>query len=335
MVTRFGNNQESSMRGAVMWAKAGLAVLLLYVLSRMGTIDFRPLAGAWNHIPVLLASAALLFAGVVIGAVRWAILLRVAGIAISVITVFRLQLIGTMFCVFLPGAAGGDAARAAYLCRVLPAQRTTGLTALAVDRLFSLFGLVALTGLLLLASAMDIAAHPMLVFYAKLTAGALALAAVLTVIVYVVALRLKVPVFPHEWLERLRPFMRQIRDAILLYGRHWIGILACAFLSVFGCFVVVVGIVILSRIFSFAPEAHVTALAGTLGNISSAIPLTPGGIGIGEAMFGRVCADLASSTAPYATIYLAFRILMALVSLVGIIPYIFFDPARERALIHA
>ena len=49
----------------------------------------------------------------------------------------------------------------------------------------------------------------------------------------------------------------------------------------------------------------ISALAGVVGNVSSAIPLSPGGLGIGEAVFAKVCLELGSAFAPYSTIYLA------------------------------
>ncbi len=318
------------MRSAVMAGKVVLAIALLAIMAHADIIDIHPLAGMWNHKLFLLLGVICLFGGLVIGAARWGILLRTAGVQVEIMTVFRIQLIGSLLSTFLPGSAGGDAARATYLYMALPSGRTLGLMALAVDRLFSLFGLVALTGILLIADIQDISLHPVLGLYARLSAVSLAVMAPAIGVLYAMALRFRMPVQGIKWIEYLRPYGRQVRKAVLLYGQHWLSMVVCAILSIAGSFIVVTGIVIIARAFDFSPGTWVTALAGTLGNISSAIPLTPGGIGIGEAVFAKVCADMAGRAAPYASIYLAFRMVMALVSLSGVYAFLSFQPARHR-----
>jgi uncharacterized protein (TIRG00374 family) len=323
-----------ALRGiALALGKAALAVLLIYGLSKSGALDFRSVGGLWSNGVRLLISALLLLGGILVSGVRWALLLRAAKLHLKTTAVLQLQLIGSLFSNCLPGAAGGDAIRAVYLFRLLPTNRTTALVALIVDRLFSLVGLVMLAAIMVLANIQEIAAHPVLGFYARLVAGVLAAAAIVVCVLYILALRFQVPITSVRWIERFRPLGRQLRTAIIVYGQRWKTLAACTLLSIVASGTVVLGIVVLSGAFDFAPATRITALAGTLGNISSAVPLTPGGIGIGEAMFGRVCADLGSISAPFATIYLAFRVTMAIVSLSGFLAYLSFDPKRYRSAI--
>ena len=59
-------------------------------------------------------------------------------------------------------------------------------------------------------------------------------------------------------------------------------------------------------------------LGGFIANIANTIPLTPGGLGIGEGAFDQVCRMLESkpSGAAYGSIFLAFRTATIIVYLV-------------------
>lgn len=280
----------------------------------------------------MLALVALcLFAGIAISALRCAILLRASGFTISTLTVFRLQLIGALFSNVLPGATGGDAVRILYLCRILPTHRTTGILALAIDRFFSLFGLVSLTGILLWLNFSDATNHPVLITYAQWVSIIFGIFVCAALAVFLFARFVPIPVFIEKYIARIRPHLSQVRRAVLVYRQHIPSLIFCMMLSVVASYVVVLGIALLAQTFTFAPSMQVTALAGALGNISSAIPLTPGGIGIGEAVFAKICKDLADVAAPYATIYLVFRVMMVVVSLPGIFTYLTFNTANNRA----
>jgi glycosyltransferase 2 family protein len=216
------------------------------------------------------------------------------------------------------------------LFRLLPSHRTTGLLILAMDRLFSLVGLVVLTGIFLWTNSAQVESNATLARYIQFVNDALIILAFTCVITCLAAMYLKIPALSQQ-LERWRPQLRQIRATVIFFSRQWVCLLGCMALSVLASFVVIMGMVAISKAFTFSPDFYVISLAGILGNISSAIPLTPGGIGIGEAVFAKVCYDLTARMAPYATIYLVFRMMMALVSLPGLWIYLTFDLSANTA----
>jgi uncharacterized membrane protein YbhN (UPF0104 family) len=126
----------------------------------------------------------------------------------------------------------------------------------------------------------------------------------------------------------VRPVAHQLREAVVLVMGHWTAMLLCAVLSVVASGIVAFGIAIIGSAFAFGPSPAIAALSGLIGNVSSAIPLSPGGLGIGEAVFAKVCIELGSAFAPYATIYLAFRILMMLVSFSGGLVWLTYSHGR-------
>lgn len=84
----------------------------------------------------------------------------------------------------------------------------------------------------------------------------------------------------------------------------------------------VIGVIIIAQIFDYSINKWIIGIASIFGNISSVIPLTPGGLGIGEAVFSNICINLSGSVFPYATIYFTFRIGMFIVNIPGLLCYL-------------
>ena len=73
------------------------------------------------------------------------------------------------------------------------------------------------------------------------------------------------------------------------------------------------------------------AIAAALGQLSSTIPVTPSGIGVGEAVFDRVCRFLAGESVVFgfASLFLLFRVLSIIAYTPGLIALMFVPrPAR-------
>ena len=314
-----------------MLAKLAIAVGILYFLLARGSIELGSLLTTLAHnVPLALACMVLLMAGLLIGAVRWWLILRAAEIRLGYKKVASLTLIGAFFSTWLPGAVGGDVARALYLVRSLGSSRTTALLTIVIDRAFALAGLLGAATLLMLSVWQQGNRQPVLTFYLWLCLGAIAVCTAGGLLVFVVARCVHIPVWPH-WLSKLRPVAHQLREAVVLLLGHWTAMLVCAVLSIVASGVVAFAIAVIGSAFTFGPTPAITALGGVVGNVSSAIPLSPGGLGIGEAVFAKVCIELGSAFAPYATIYLAFRILMMLVSFSGGLVWLTYSIKRPNA----
>ncbi|MCG2595605.1 flippase-like domain-containing protein [Ramlibacter sp. XY19] len=315
-----------------MLAKLAIAIGILYFLLVRGSIAFGSLLTTLvGNVPIALGCMGLLLAALLIGAVRWWLILRVAGIRLGYRQVASLTLIGSFFSTWLPGAAGGDAARALYLFRSLGQSRTTAVLTIVIDRVFALTGLLGAATLLMLVVWQQGDRHPVLTFYLSLCLGAIAVCMAGGLALFGMARFVKVTDWPY-WLRKLRPFAHQLRETVVLVMGHWPAMLVCTLLSVLASAIVACGIALIGSAFSFGPPPMISALAGVVGNVSSAIPLSPGGLGIGEAVFAKVCLELGSTFAPYSTIYLAFRILMMLVSFSGGLVWLTYSAKRSDEL---
>lgn len=79
--------------------------------------------------------------------VRWYVLVRGQGLAITLPHALRLGLLGFFWSTFFPGSVGGDAVKAFYIARE-QSRRTVAVSTVLVDRLVGLWGLVWLVALL-------------------------------------------------------------------------------------------------------------------------------------------------------------------------------------------
>lgn len=100
------------------------------------------------------AKLSLLFLGlfihavaILIGALRWFMLMRARGMDVSPWRSFRLTMIGVFFNLCFPGATGGDVMKAYYAAK-RSSQRTSAVMTVVVDRMCGLIGLVLLVAIL-------------------------------------------------------------------------------------------------------------------------------------------------------------------------------------------
>jgi len=118
------------------------AAILAYLATRIDMAEAARAAGAIRR-PHLLAVLGLVALDRAVMILRWILLLRASGIAITTRDAIRLFLVSSFVGSFLPAGVGADAARAYGLAR----ESTTGseaLASVAVDRLLGVLSLVAM-----------------------------------------------------------------------------------------------------------------------------------------------------------------------------------------------
>ncbi len=91
-------------------------------------------------------AAAIVAAGVCefFGILRWRLFLRMLKIHVPFREVVSLFFIGAFFNQFLPGTTGGDVVRVVYLMKDHPTHKTAGFLSVAIDRLLAVLALVLL-----------------------------------------------------------------------------------------------------------------------------------------------------------------------------------------------
>lgn len=256
-------------------------------LWRKHLIEGQPL----HYIPLALAFVICLFS-VLTTFVRWYFLVRAQGLPFTLADACRLGLVGYFLSMFLPGSIGGDVVKAAFIARE-HRRRAVAISTVIMDRVIGLWGLFWLVAILgsvfwargelgagpadprrsIVATAIGLVIGPLLVWFlidvlpewrAQRFAGRLE----------------RIPRAGHalaEFWRALRLYRRQVTEVTLAMVLAVVGHVG------FVCTFYFCALTIFDP--QQVPSLATHFLIIPIGMVAQAVPLTPGGIGVGEAVF--------------------------------------------------
>ena len=302
------------MRGYII--RIGLAALCLALLYYFGLLRFEALVALYDRPSRILIATLLLFATIPLGALRWHLLLRCQGFRLPFRKTLEVVFVGQFFNTFLPGAYGGDIVRAGYIYH--GARRQTGnlLLSILIDRLSGLAGLITLgfAAQLAMPSVIDYRITLFIVAVAAVMAFGSSLLPAMGRWAAALLHRFGSPLG-----DRILKLSTQIGGAIRIYLKRADILIAAVLISALQFALSLVALVVIANAFDFVTVAPVTIVyAGVISLIANSVPLTPGGIGVGEAAFANAVTLIdPGASGPYATIFLATRALTLLLNLLG------------------
>jgi uncharacterized protein (TIRG00374 family) len=260
----------------------------------------------WGTLLAILGAA---LGGLFCGITRWWRLLRVCGAPSSYKTAARLTLLGLFFNLVLPGLTGGDVVKAAVAAKEHPGKRPAAIMAVGLDRVFGLLVLLWIGALssLFVGGELEAIALP-LVGIAGLATASLLILGVPALRKALGAQRL-IALAPQSLsgvIDALREVAGRPREVViamaLSLGNH-----LCVGLGVFA---VAHGV--------GDPAGYFGCLAAAaVANSISAVPLAPGGWGVGEAAYAAMFALLGSSESVGYAVSVATRLCMTSISLIS------------------
>jgi hypothetical protein len=317
-----GSGAATTRRRIIVLIKVLAGVVLLAALLYFGSIDFGALSVLFDHPGVVAATALLVLSTLPLSAFRWAMILRVLGAPLPFMPLFHIQCIGMLTNQFLLGPASADAVRGVYVWRALRGRTAVVAASLVADRVIGLLGLVMLAGLIIIArwpALYHLTAFWLLLMPVALGCGAAVCGGLLLVVAPSAIRWLYRPLAQYPRVVAL--LERAERTLVAVHRRPAILLLAL-FLAFAGHVVSVVAFILLAEsmnIGSMTVGDYATAVP--LGFMVNAVPLTAGGLGVGEAVFAQLCRWLEpfATGAPYASIFFAYRAISAVVFLVGLV----------------
>jgi uncharacterized protein (TIRG00374 family) len=126
--------------------------LLWFLLRNVAVIDVVRLLGeSTKRWPYLVLAAVSPVVGILIGALRWRVLLRAQGVPLAVAQLMKANLVGMFYNQFLPSTIGGDVARSYWVSGLIASAHgesspsssaVVNLTVVGVDRLVGVFGIL-------------------------------------------------------------------------------------------------------------------------------------------------------------------------------------------------
>lgn len=300
--------------------RLAIAAALLAYLAKSGTIDLRAISRPFTAWPIALAAIVLILIDISLMAQRLVWLFRPIGLNLSWSKSFQVALVSFFFALFLPGATGGDISRLYYVAKDQKNRRSEIVIVSLFDRGIGMLSLLLMPLIFAPFFATSIAATPAL-------RDLLIISAALSVI-------LIAGFFACLYFE---PLVQKIADATLgiLPWREWytnvirtvggyranLRAVALALLvSLAGNSLMLIGTVLAVLAIDPGSLNFRMALVVPLGFVANCLPVTPGGLGVGEAAFNSLFAIAGLRGGADALI--CWRVWTAIVRLLGIVFYL-------------
>jgi uncharacterized membrane protein YbhN (UPF0104 family) len=331
-------------------AKIAVAVVLIGVLAQRGALDTETLLGVLARPLTLGPVTALAFLAISLSALRWQLLLQGEGIQIGMGQAFRLTWIGHFFNMVFPGAVSGDAVKMYYVGFLAPERKEEAWTTVFADRVIGLLALVSVATVAALLNVEFMWSRP------PLQATLLTMVAILSCALVgglSLALGLWDRVTGAAWFESL-PGSGLFRRAQLVLSRlsRKPGLLLATFLISFGAhWIAVTNGYLIGQVArdvaaelalgvpeepnevtpppeDAAPDGPTRELGYVdyctlfpVALFTNAIPLTPGGIGVGENVLGQLFVWAGGAKKDGVSVMLLYRVLFYALALFGALLY--------------
>ncbi|MEE9421523.1 MAG: lysylphosphatidylglycerol synthase transmembrane domain-containing protein [Gammaproteobacteria bacterium] len=299
--------------------RIALAVAMLVYLGQSGSINWSSLSGlakAWQY---TLAAIMLFIIASTFMALRLQILVNAQHLSLSFFAAVQLTFIGIFFNTYLPGATGGDLVKIYYASKGNPGKRAEVVTILFLDRFIGLFCLLSVP--LVLAP-----------FFSDMVSSQNVLRGLLTIslsvslgIVIISIIGARTDIENNRflgWVFEKLPLggiLKRVLSTIHFYRHHKITIIKAILLSFIVQFLMIgVSLFVSEAINPSAFDARMIVLI-PLGYLATSLPVTPGGIGVGEAALESLFNLFGLQGG--AEILLGWRIIMVIVGLIGLAFY--------------
>jgi len=277
--------REKAKQATKTIAKIAFAVALIYWMVHEGALDFKTFAKLATP-PLVAFSIGCVFLQIFVNNYRWLILMRGQGFDSSVGRTLPLSLIGIFFNFAMPGGVGGDVVKGYYLLQDHPRQKFAGAMRIFMDRMMGFFIMIATAFVALFFNWQKVSHSRELQGIAIGVAGLFGV----FVLFYAVSLSrfLQQSKFGERLFEKL-PGGRQFKtiyEALHSYRKTPSALVGAALLSLVnqGLMIGFVYVIGQSMGMSEIPLSVYFFLV-PIGVVAQALPVSPAGIGVGQAAF--------------------------------------------------
>jgi len=197
----------------------------------------------------------------------------------------RLVLVSVFFNFFVPGGTGGDVAKMYYLAADNPGKGLELAVVVFVDRITGLLGLIITVMALALANITLVSDYPLIRWLLGTLALVLAGVVGVALLFYASAFR-KSRIFRYirGWLP-LQHYVGRVTEAVNAFRVHKLALLVAVVISVLGNGAMILMFLLAGTVFMPDISGGTVCFLALLGMFANALPLTPGGLGVGEAAF--------------------------------------------------
>jgi uncharacterized protein (TIRG00374 family) len=248
---------------------------------------------------------------------RWLLLLRTAAIPMSLWEATRLNFLGVFFNTFMPGSVGGDVIKAYYAAQRTP-NKAAAVVSIVLDRLLGLLGF-ALLAAIVCCVAVALGASDVGHLQKAVLSSALLTIGVAGGLSVLLSTRLRriVGLGPlSRWL-RLTRYTESLSEAARLFEHRLLRLAWPGALALLATIVMVSSFALVGLALGLQTSWYSYYLYVPLIMIISAVPLTPGGLGVLEQLYLFYFVSEACWPSQILAFVLLLRVLTMLCSLPG------------------
>ncbi|HAT49235.1 MAG TPA: hypothetical protein DCS88_02730 [Alphaproteobacteria bacterium] len=324
MIVNFSLSQNT-----ITGLKVVMATGLLAVLYYGDVIDLVTLGQLITHPQVVMHVVVIVLVSMILSGLRWNLLLSCQGIHVSGIKSVQIVFITVFLSSFLPGGfLTSDALRTAYVIREAPGQRTAAAWSIFFDRVVGLYSLFLLCFIFSWSYRDAISQHVSLQLLGSIATG---VSIGLPLAIFVFLRWSHTPwggwLFSRVRSTQLRWILDRLVHAFDLYKETPKRMALVLFLGVFNHALTIACILVIVVAIGFGTLNGSDYVLVTLwSTAANALPITPGGVGVGEGSFDQIAhmLEVVPSTAGYGTIFLVFRIVSSMALLPGLVFYLIY-----------
>jgi glycosyltransferase 2 family protein len=315
-------SRAKSVRNAVLvLLRLATGIGIIVYLVKSGRIELHSLTRVFHEWPLTLMGMMVLLIDILFMSVRVSLLFHAQRLSLPVWNAIQLTLVGFFFSTFLPGAAGGDLAKLYYAMRENEGRRTEVATVLLFDRIIGLLSLVLIPFFFAPFFVALLQAEPLLRWVLWLDA-LLGVGMCLGVTLVMSSEHFRGGFSRMLWRWRgPRNIAERVLEAMALYGQTR-GVLTRSLALSFLANLALIAVTALG-LYTVNPGALSLklCLVAPIGHLVNSLPLTPGGLGIGETAFTALFA--LTGMRGGADALLCVRIWSLLVGALGLLNYVF------------
>jgi uncharacterized protein (TIRG00374 family) len=317
-------------RPQIFWLmiKIFLTGCLLWLLYHYSQLQFGLLVTFIHHPFSTLVIMGLCYLMVIFHAWRWYRLNAAQHISLSFPRTILPAYMAIAFNNVLPGSIGGDFFRLYFVLQNFPTQKSNTILSIFVDRITGLLGILIIA-CLATPFYVDAIRHHTVLYYLVSISFIFCITCLLCFFTAVFLLSEKVGLAKRieELLQKMKYAQQLLAllKAIQIYRNAKLIVLESLIVSMATQVLLLMVVMLISHSMGLpALPLGIYMLALVIGQIANLVPLTPGGIGVGEAAFANIIYLLhPGSIAAYATIFFALRLLSTLAYLPGVLIGVF------------
>ncbi len=297
---------------------------IIYYLVQSGKVDFSKLSNLAQPGPIFF-SLFLIAINALICCERWRKIMRVQGIIVSFFQALQLTMVGFFFNFVIPGGVGGDVIKSYYIAKENPERRLRAVLTIAMDRLLGLFSMLLMAIAAMFLVLEKTLTQPVLFLIFKILLFIFVSFMVAWSLVF--SKRIFDSGFVQKFLIKLpkSEFFLKIYSSFGEYRHQKLAFFKAIILSFLAQAISIFYFVYLGQHLGFAEIPLTTYFfAVPVGFMITAIPISPAGVGVGQAAF-LFLFNTISSAAPNsvgALIITGFQIFSFIFSMFGAIFYI-------------